>query len=291
MAFKYKIKEASPNLAQQGNYKMGDITYSKDGNTRFTVDSINPQTGQVGWKVSELPNFNKLFDEVTDATSSAKGVYTKTKDDEKFREIYDDLKLIKNKLRTHLRREYPEDYKRMTMEGKIKEATGIDGDVIDLNPNNKTKLSNYVKLPHHLAAVLLDVADEMMEKEADTIGSQPQIKQALNLLKRAAKKAMTGEKEVEEMSTSGGAGAFLTPYAFRKKGSKPDDEAYTELGYTLAKEGKLGDGSDLGPGPKAGPDGVTDNAYVKQFKYKIVPKNKQGNYVQKGSGLEVKNLF
>ena len=215
MAFKYKIKEASPNLAQQGNYKIGDITYSKDGNTRFTVDSINPQTGQVGWKVSELPNFNKLFDEVTDATSSAKGVYTKTKDDEKFREIYDDLKLIKNKLRTHLRREYPEDYKRMTI----------------------------------------------------------------------------NEEDVEEMSTSGGAGAFLTPYAFRKKGSKPDDEAYTELGYTLAKEGKLGDGSDLGPGPKAGPDGVTDNAYVKQFKYKIVPKNKQGNYIQKGSGLEVKNLF
>ena len=28
MAFKYKIKEASPNLAQQGNYKIGDITYS-----------------------------------------------------------------------------------------------------------------------------------------------------------------------------------------------------------------------------------------------------------------------
>ena len=44
-------------------------------------------------------------------------------------------------------------------------------------------------------------------------------------------------------------------------------------------------------GPKAGPEGVEDNYYVKGFKYKLVPKNKQGNYVQKGSGLEVKQLF
>ena len=215
MAFKYKIKEApAPNLAKQGNYKIGDITYSKDGDTKFTVDSIDPESGQVGWKVVELPSFEKLNETADELVATAKKVYTKTKDDEKFREIYEDARLIRNKIRRHLRNEYPDEYKRMTMEG-----------------------------------------------------------------------------EVEEMSTSGGAGAYLTPYAFRKKGAKADDEAYTELGYTLAKEGKLGDGADLGPGPKATEDGVKDNAYVKQFKYKLVPKDKNGNYVQKGSGLEVKNLF
>ena len=50
-------------------------------------------------------------------------------------------------------------------------------------------------------------------------------------------------------------------------------------------------GATLGPGPKAGPEGVEDNYYVKKFKYKLVPKDKKGNYVQKGSGLEVLNLF
>ena len=50
-------------------------------------------------------------------------------------------------------------------------------------------------------------------------------------------------------------------------------------------------GASLGPGPKAGPDGVNDNYYVKAFKYKLVPKTKKGTYVQKGSGLEVKKLF
>ena len=193
-------------------------------------------------------------------------------------------------------------------------------------------MGNYVKLPHHLAAALLDIADEIMGKESSTISSQPQIKQALALLKKAAEKAMTGEKEVEEISTSGAAGAYLTPYAFRKKGSKSDDEAYKELGYKVVKEkalpvvrkklakvpkakkvaskyrmkmpsgvvstlgytmdeGALGDGADLGPGPKAGPEGVTNSAYTKQFKFKLVPKTKDGTYVQKGSGMIVKNLF
>ena len=50
-------------------------------------------------------------------------------------------------------------------------------------------------------------------------------------------------------------------------------------------------GASLGPRPKAGPDGVKDNYYVKKFKYKLVSKNKNGNYVQKGSDLEVKQLF
>jgi hypothetical protein len=50
-------------------------------------------------------------------------------------------------------------------------------------------------------------------------------------------------------------------------------------------------GASLGPGPKASDDGVVDNYYIKNFKYKLVPKDKNGNYVQKGSGLEVKNLF
>ena len=105
--------------------------------------------------------------------------------------------------------------------------------------------------------------------------------------------------QLKEISgTGGGAGAasfsggtgmqYATPYAFRRKGQKANDKAYKELGYTDIKEGI---GANLGPGPTASGDGVKDNAYVKQFKYKLVPKNKNGNYVQKGSGLEVDQLF
>jgi len=200
MTFKYKLKEApSPNLAAQVGAKIGDVSYSKDGDTKFVVNSIDKETGQIGWKVIELPAFDKLNDDVDSLVSTAKGVYTKTKDDEKFREIYEEARLLRNKIRKHLRNEYPDEYKRMTM-----------------------------------------------------------------------------EEEVEEMSTSAGAGAYLTKYAFRKP----------------KKQEKLpeGIGATLGPGPKATEDGVKDNYYVKKFKYKLVPKDKNGNYVQKGSGLEIKNF-
>jgi hypothetical protein len=97
--------------------------------------------------------------------------------------------------------------------------------------------------------------------------------------------------DVDEMSMSGGAGAYQTPYAFRlpKKKKKKVKEGATKSA-NIHKQGQH-PGEDLGPGPKATEDGVKDNAYVKQFKYQLVPKNKNGTYVQKGSGLEVKKLF
>jgi hypothetical protein len=83
-------------------------------------------------------------------------------------------------------------------------------------------------------------------------------------------------KEIDEMSTSGGAGGYLSKYAFKlpKKQKKIKEDI----------------GATMGPGPKASEEGVKDNYYVKKFKYKLVPKDKNGNYVQKGSGLEVKNF-
>tara|TARA_R110000803_G_scaffold23245_2_gene57238 strand:+ start:344 stop:1228 length:885 start_codon:yes stop_codon:yes gene_type:complete len=101
------------------------------------------------------------------------------------------------------------------------------------------------------------------------------------------------KSQLKEISTTGGGAgaasftpgtgmAYATPYAFRLSGSKANDKAYTEIGYKTVKENV---GADLGPGPKASEDGVKDNAYVKDYGYKLVPSK------IKGSGLEVKQLF
>ena len=229
MAFKYKIKEI----------EVGDTKVA--GGVKSVVTGKDPETGAISWSIDYVPNLSKLVEDSMELASTAKGVYQKAKDDKKFLDIYEQAKQLRNVIRTHVRNNYPEDYKKAVREEEIDEATGVNGDVIDLNPSNKTKLSNYVKLPHHLAAALIDIADEMMEKEADTIKSQPQIKQALALLKKAAEKAMTGEKEVEEVSTSSGVAAYNTPFAFKK----------------------------------AGKEGVKNNTYIKKFGYKLVPKNKK----------------
>ena len=98
------------------------------------------------------------------------------------------------------------------------------------------------------------------------------------------RKAMR-EGDIDETSMSGGAGAYLTPYAF----ARPKKKKKTEI--CDLDESAEQPGEDLGPGPTASDDGVKDNAYVKQFKYQLVPKNKQGTYVQKGSTLPVRKLW
>jgi hypothetical protein len=202
MGYKYKLKE----------FEVGDIKV--DNGTKSTVTDINPTTGAISWSISQIPNIDRLLDESDALVDTAKGVYTKVKDDKVFLDIYKQARSLRNVIRTHTRNNYPEEYKK---------SRGVN------------------------------------------------------------------EEEIEEMSTTGGgAGSatfsagtgmqYATPYAFKKKKKK-------------VKEDSNNPGKDLGPGPKASEDGVKDNAYVKQFKYKIVPKTKDGTYVQKGSGLDVNKLF
>ena len=301
MAFKYKLKEqekrnvlkpkdVSPAFLKRLEDLYGPIDterdfFSSDLDTYYktnprTKDDI--ETGAVSHKVIPLASFEESLKKITSSYEALKDLLKtdEAKNDSNIQDVAKDIKEALNKYRAHLRKFYPEQYRQAM--SRIDEATGIDGDVMDLNPSNKTKASNYVKLPHHLAAVLLDLADELMADEAGTIGSQPQIKQALSLLRKAAEKAMTGKKEVEEVSTSGAAGAYNTPFAFKLKKKKQKD---------IVPEGSNDPGASLGPGPKAGADGVSNSAYTKQFKYRLVPKTKNGTYVQKGSGMIVKNLF
>lgn len=216
MAYKYKLKEI----------EVGDTKVT--GGVKSVVTDIDPETGAITWSVDYIPNIDKLVEDAMELAKTARGVYQKAKDDKKFLDIYEQAKQLRNVIRTHVRNNYPSDYRKAVR-----------------------------------------------------------------------------EEEVDEASMSGAAGAYNTPYAFVRKKLQPGKKkkkkkskykmkmpsgVVSSLGYTM-DEGAIGDGADLGPGPKAGPDGVTDNAYTKQFKYKLVPKNKDGTYVQKGAGMIVKKLY
>ena len=155
-------------------------------------------------------------------------------------------------------------------------------------PAIDSTFKEFKELRRFMTQLARDTEDTVIDDLADQI-SNIFNKYRTHIRKKYPKSyKRVNEEDVDEASTSGGAGAYLTPYAFRLKGQKPNIKAYKELGYKEVKEGV---GATLGPGPAAGEDGVKDNAYVKQFKYKLVPKNKDGTYVQKGSGLEVNKLF
>ena len=177
--YKYKISEMSKTASEKDaekeldkpktGFQVGQVTFSSDGTSKSTITDIDPETGAVRWKVEQLPGFDKLYDDLSDLVSTAKRTYVKTKDDKKFRDFYDEIRVLRNKVRTHLRNEYPDQYKRITRIGEM-----FSKDILDLDKKIK-------------------------------------------------------EDDVDEISTSAGAGAYLTPYAFRLKGQKPDDEAYTQL--------------------------------------------------------------
>jgi len=168
MAFKYKLKEEPFNV--------GDVETKRGVKT--TVRDVDPETGSVSWKVEYVPAFDTTFKEFQELRQSLKKLAQKA-DDQTIDDLSNSVNKLFNQYRTHIRKNYPNEYKKVV-----------------------------------------------------------------------------NEEEIDEISTSGDVAAYNTPFAFKKSGK----------------------------------DGVKDNVYVKKFGYKLVPKDKKGNYVQKGSSLEVKNF-
>jgi hypothetical protein len=216
--FKYKIKEASevlkatevdPALIQRiektyGPMDMENDFFSANLKTYFKTSSVNPESGSVGHRIIKLASFTDVLEKLYSSTNALSDLVASPggKDDAMVVKIYDDLKTIFNRFRTHLRKYYPDQY-----------------------------------------AAIKDKLDEM-----SSVGGG------------AGQAGFTSGTEGEN---------YATKYAFKKK--------VTE-----------GPGATLGPGPKAGPEGVTNNTYVKNFKYTLVNK-KALNKAAKG--IEVKQLW
>ena len=305
MGSKYKLKEVER--------KVGDVKVV-DG-TKSVVTKINPETGSVSWDISSVPALDSTYKEFDELRKYITKLSRDTKD-KVIDDIADDIKNSFNQYRTHLRKNYYEAYKKIIRENNIDERVSFD-DILDLRAD-KADLEDRIsqlyrdmeqeaepeggpiadrygselnKLEDRLYKVQKQLRDYDMNESVVT--ESKGAKNYFDDLKFNYQKAFryldADEKEeykqlakdffskLNEMSTSGGAGAYLTKYAFKLP--KKQDEIVPE-----------GVGATLGPGPKASEEGVKDNAYIKQFKYKLVPKDKNGNYVQKGSGLEVKNF-
>jgi len=99
-------------------------------------------------------------------------------------------------------------------------------------------------------------------------------------------------KELKEMSTISSNSGFVSGGEGEnhngpspKKSTKGNYGAYSQVGYKRVAEGP---GATFGPGPSAGPEGVKDNVYVKDFKFKLV---NQKALNKKAKGIEVKQLW
>jgi hypothetical protein len=122
MAYKYKLKEV----------EVGDIKV--DNGVKSTVTDIDPNTGSISWDVDYIPNIDKLVEDAMELVKTAKGVYQKTKDDKKFLDIYEQSRQLRNVIRTHVRNNYPEEYKKAIREEDIEEISTSGGAGAYLTP-------------------------------------------------------------------------------------------------------------------------------------------------------------
>jgi hypothetical protein len=139
--------------------------------------------------VTYVPDFEILLSDINRALETLRAIATDPQviNDPKFGEIYNQFRVLRNTLRTHMRTRYPSEYQ------KIKGMFEMSG---------------------------------------------------------------TGGGGGAGSFSSGTGGQYATPFAFKKMGKQELPE--------------VSPGASLGKGPKAGPKGVTNNYYTKNFKYKLV---------------------
>jgi len=105
--YKFKIPEQT---SKGGRFKVGDTTTSKG--VKSTVRDIDPQTGAVSWKIDYVPAFDSVFKEFDELRQAMNTLDQKT-DDEVVDKIASEIKTLFNQYRTHIRKNYPEAYKKV----------------------------------------------------------------------------------------------------------------------------------------------------------------------------------
>ena len=281
-----------PKVDKTGKFKVGDVKIA--GGIKSTVKDINKETGGISWDIEYIPNFEELFDDSTNLVKTAKGVYTKAKTDDKLRLIYDEARVLRNKIRTHIRNEYPDEYRKITM----KMTEGFDDGLRDILGDKD--FEKVINTPVPSVASLSAMNDKRVDAVAKAIADRYDIKDDSRL--RGTIRIALADY-LEEMSTTGGGNAsftpgtgmtYATPYAFKrpKKKQKPIPENKS-IKTTEEYAGKKSTKSTKDYLNKNSKDtkSLNENIDLDAYGYLLVPKNKDGSYVQKGSGLDVKQLF
>lgn len=70
----------------------------------------DPETGALTWSVEYTANYGELFKEVTELLDDAKEVALKAKDEPFFKDYFNDVRKLRNRLRTYLRNNHPDEY-------------------------------------------------------------------------------------------------------------------------------------------------------------------------------------
>lgn len=95
-----------------------------DKGFKTDLKTIDPETGQMTWSVEYTANYGELFKEVSELLDDAKEVALKSKDEPFFQDYYNDVRKLKNRLRTYLRNNHPKAYANIKGIDEVSSSSG-----------------------------------------------------------------------------------------------------------------------------------------------------------------------
>jgi len=154
-----KPKDVDPGFIKRIERRYGEVDMTNDFfddelATYFKTDNINKETGQISHKVIKLGNFGDALKELSQALEAMINLSKSDdgKKDPRIAVIAQDLRDVFNKFRTHIRKEYPEQYvtlKNLLDEMSTTAAGGEYATPYAFNPNKNAKgaaVNYYYKL-------------------------------------------------------------------------------------------------------------------------------------------------
>ncbi len=119
--YRFKLKEI----------EVGDT--DTKGGKKSTVTDVNPETGAITWDVKDVADFTSTYKELEKAKDFLSKLEKtgKSKDDPAIDKLAAEIQELFNSFRTHIRKNYPEEYERISrLKESVNEAKAVNKDAI-----------------------------------------------------------------------------------------------------------------------------------------------------------------
>jgi len=169
--------------------KIGDTKTEKG--VEYTVTDVDPETGRVSWDIKYVPAFDSVYKEFDDLRKVIAKLDQKT-DDTVVDDIAAKIKAEFNRYRTHIRKNYPEAYKKF----QINEARYTQFKA-------ETKLRTPTEQIHRAVREIRRKIDEIVKVVAHTERMKAELKQSnegMSYLKRTRNAINTISEKLQELN-------------------------------------------------------------------------------------------
>ena len=269
--YRFKLKEI----------EVGDTEIR--GGKQSTVSAIDDATGRIEWDIVDAADFSSVYKALLKAKDflSTLEKEGKAKDDVIIDGFAEDIAKLFNAFRTHVRKAYPKEYKRVS---RLKES---DLDQIGKKYKKGDKLK--IKLKNGKEFDL--TFDSYMKQKGMAFGKFDGDTKPFSL--DTIKEAVVSDNESSSLKAKIAADDFMRMYRseYRRVFSNFGKEAEAEfkkivkLKISQLKEEEVEEGEGIGYMTPNAFGKKKKNVYISQYGYKLVPKK------IKGSGMIVKQLF